>query len=220
MALKHLLATAAVTGALVVAGTLGAVSAQATPLPVPPGPINLPIYTQPGLPGFHLPPNLWQKPGPVLKPATPTEFIPFHVLPSSCAHVFPAGSPQAGDVLSADHSVQATTDPNLVALLNAQPSLNCNWTNSKTGSQVEVSVALISSGLVAPLETYFSAQGYIGEGEGGGYAAWTKGTNPIEYEAVSTNDYWFVVRTNDSHGGEYEDSIVRNLWALNGVSYE
>ena len=219
MALKHLIATAAATGALVAAGTLGAVSAQATPLPVPPGPINLPIYTQPGLPGFHLPPNLWQKPGPVVKPATPKEFITFHVLPSSCAQVFATGSPQAGAVLSADHSVQATTDRNLVALLNAQPSLNCNWTDPSTGLQVEVSVALISAGLISPLEAYFSALGYTGAGVGDGYLAWVNGTNPIESHAVSTNDYWVAIKTNDSHDGDYEFSIIQNLAALNGVFY-
>jgi hypothetical protein len=220
MALKHLIATAAVAGALVAAGTLGAVSAQATPLPVPPRPINLPIYTQPSYPGFHLPSNLWQKPGPVLKPSIPTEFIPLHVLPSSCAQVFPTGSPQAGDALSADHSVRSATDSNLVALLNAQPSLNCNWTNSVTGAQVEVSIALVSGSLVAPLQAYFSGQDYIGAGVGPGYVSWVKGTNPIESDAVSTNDYWVVVRTNDSHDADYESSIIQNLWALNGISYE
>lgn len=220
MALKHLIATAAVTGALVAAGTLGAVSAQATPLPVPPGPINLPIYTQPSSPGFHLPPNLWQKQGPRLKPSIPPEFVPFHVLPSSCAQVFPTGSPRAGDMLSADHTVRAATDPNLVALLNAQPSLNCNWTNSTTGSQVEVSLALISGNLVAPLESYFEPQGYIGEGVGPGFDSWTNGTDPVETEAVSTNDWWLVVRTNDHQGGDYVYSIVHNLWALNGVNLD
>lgn len=122
-------------------------------------------------------------------------------------------------MLSADHSVRAATDPNLVALLNAQPSLNCNWTNSTTGSQVEVSLALISGGLVTPLEAYFEPQGYIGEGVGPGFVSWTKGTNPVENEVVSTNDYWLVIRTNDSQGGEYQYEIVRNLWALNGVTY-
>lgn len=220
MALKHLLATAAVTGALVVAGSLGAIGAQATPLPVPPGPINLPIYTQPSLPGFHLPANLWQKRGPVLKPAIPPQFIPFRVLPTSCAQVFATGAPQPGASLSADHSVRATTDPNLVALLNAQPSLNCSWTNSTTGSQVNVSVALISSSLIAPLGTYFSAQGYVGGGVGTiGVDYWTNAT-VTEEEAVSTNDFWVVVSANDSSAGEHQYEIVQNLFAINGATFE
>jgi len=220
MALKHLIATAAVTGALVAAGTLGAVSAQATPLPVPPGPINLPIYTQPSLPGFHLPSNLWQKRGPVLKPAIPPQFIPFHALPSSCPQVFATGAPQVGAALSADHSVRATTDPNLVALLNAQPSLNCNWTNSATGSQVNVSVALISSSLIAPLVAYFSAQGYVGGGVGTtGVNYWTNETG-TEEEAVSTNGFWVVVSANDSSTSEDQYEIIQNLFAINGAAFE
>jgi len=221
MALKHFLATAATTAIVATLVAVGAGTAQATPLPVPPGPINLPIYTQPSYPGFHVPPSIRiLKPGPVLKPGVPVQFRPFGVAPTRCDQLFPGGTPQAGAVLSADHTVHSTIDANLAALLNAQPSLlNCNWTNPSTGLQLEVSVALINSNLISPLETYLEGAGYAGEGVGGNISGYDPGTSPVnEYQELSTNDFWVAVRTNDEAGG-YKDTVIQSVWALNGVSF-
>jgi len=192
MALKHFLASAATVAIVTALVAVGAGTAQATPVPLPPGPINLPIYTQPGLPGFHLPPSIRVlKSGPLPKPGVPVQFRQFRVAPTSCDQLFPGGTPQTGAVLSADHTVRSTIDANLVGLLNAQPSLlNCNWTNPASGLQLEVSVALINSTLISPIGTYLSAAGYIGEGVGGNFQGWTTGTSPVnEYHELSTNDF-------------------------------
>ena len=221
MALKHVLATAVATAAITAAlVAVGAGTANATPLPVPPGPVNLPIYTQPGTPGFHLPPSIIVlKPGPVLKPAVPVQFRPFHVAPTSCDQLFPGGSPQAGSTLSADHTVRATTDANVVALLNAQPTLlNCTWSNSKTGLQLEVSVALINSSLVSPVAGYLSAQGFAGYGNGAGISSWAIGTPISEKHDLSTNGFWVVTRGNDGHVEAYDETVIESVWGLNGVS--
>ena len=153
-----------------------------------------------------------------LKPSTPPQFVPFHVAPTSCAQLFPSGSPQAGSLLSADHSVQATTDTNLVALLNAQPSLNCNWTNSTSGLHVEVSVALINASLISPLNTYLGTS-FIGAGVGAGILSWDSETSPVdERHDVSTNDFWVVLRSNDGHADNYDETVVESVWGLNGLS--
>lgn len=217
MALKHLLATAAITATLV---AVGAGTAHANFLPVPPGPFNLPIYTQPNLPGFHLPPGIKiLKPGPVLKPGVPVQFRPFHVAPTRCDQLFPGGTPETGATLSADHTVRSTTDANLIALLNAQPTLlNCNWTNPASGLQLEVSVTLINSSLISPLETYLEATGYSGEGVGGNISGFSFGTSPVdEHQELSTNNFWVSVRGND-RSADYE-TVIESVWALNGVSF-
>jgi len=222
MALKHFLATAATAAIVTALVAVGAGTAQATPLPVPPGPINLPIYTQPSLPGFHLPPSIRVlKPGPVLKPAVPVQFRAFGVAPTSCDQLFPGGTPQAGAVLSADHTVRSTTDSILVALLNAQPSLlNCSWTNPSTGLQLEVSVALINSSLIPTITAYLNALGtYVGSGVGADAESSELTTGAVvETQTLSTNDFWVVTRTNDHLGPAYDQSVITALWGLNGLS--
>jgi len=147
MNLKHLLAgtvvTAAVTATLVLGG---AVSAQASifppPTPIGPGDVTKPIYTQPNLPGFHLPKELWTWYGPLFKPSALPPYT--HVL--DCAHVFSdlANSALVGEgyVLSSDHAIHATTDPQLLALLNAGTSNSCRWVQSKTGAIVDTTTAI------------------------------------------------------------------------------
>ena len=222
MALKHFLASAATAALVAALVATGAGTAQATPLPVPPEPNNLPIYTQPSYPGFHVPPSIRVlKPGRVLKPAVPVQFRPFGVAPTSCDQLFPGGAPQAGAVISADHTVHSTTDANLVALLNAQPSLlNCNWTNPSTGLQLEVSVALINSSLIPTITAYLNALGtYVGSGVGADAQSSELITGTVvETQTLSTNDFWVVTRTNDSRGPDWDASIITALWGLNGLS--
>ena len=222
MALKHFLATAATTAIVATLVAVGAGTAQATPLPVPPGPINLPIYTQPSYPGFHVPPSIRiLKPGPVLKPGVPVQFRPFGVAPTRCDQLFPGGTPQAGAVLSADHTVHSTIDANLAALLNAQPSLlNCNWTNPSTGLQLEVSVALINSSLIPTITAYLNALGtYTGDGVGADVVSSESATGTaVERQTLSTNDFWLVTRTNDGLGPVYDQSLITALWGLNGLT--
>src|SRR5476651_1983750 len=89
MTIKHLIAgtvvTAAVTSALVLGSAVGA-QAQVfpTPTPIGPGSVSKPIYTQPSLPGFHLPSELWTHYGPPFKPSALPQYA--HVL--DCSTVF------------------------------------------------------------------------------------------------------------------------------------
>ncbi|MEP6480425.1 MAG: hypothetical protein ABJA94_00280 [Rhodoglobus sp.] len=218
MVLRHLLATAAITGALVVAGVTGAANAQLIPLPVPPGSIDYPIYNQPGLPGFHLPRNvLILKPGPVLKPGLPDSLRPYTVFPTSCTQLFATGGPQGGASLLADTTVQATTEPTLVAQLNTLHSLNCNWANPTSGLQLEVSIAQIDLSQITPLNQYYGTHGYTTGGGGG--IVWFRqvsGSSVAEYAYLSVLNYWIVVSQNDRGGNQYADGISVALAHLNG----
>ena len=116
MTIKHLIAGAVVTVAVTSALVLGsAVTAQASifppPTPVGPGKIDLPIYTQPSLPGFHLPKELWTKYGPQVQPKRPHPYT--HAL--GCPDVFTpyatAALAREGYVLTSDSAIHVTTDP-------------------------------------------------------------------------------------------------------------
>jgi len=147
MTIKHLIAGAVVTVAVTSALVLGgAATAQAqvfpTPTPIGPGDVTKDIYTVPSTPGFHLPAELWTWYGPPVKPSALPKYT--HVL--DCAHVFTPYANSAlateGYVLSSDHAIHATTDPQLLALLNAGTSNSCRWVQSKTGAIVDTTTAV------------------------------------------------------------------------------
>ena len=147
MTIKHLIAGAVVTAAVTSALVLGsAVGAQAqvfpTPTPIGPGSVSKPIYTQPSLPGFHLPAALWTKYGPQVKPSSGLH--PYTVLPT-CATLFEpvyyTELADAGFALTSDHTPRATRDPQLLALLASAYSVNCDFVNSR-GSHLDISLAI------------------------------------------------------------------------------
>jgi hypothetical protein len=148
MTIKHLIAgavvTAAVSTALVLTSAVGA-NAQVfpTPTPIGPGSVAKPIYTQPSLPGFHLPAELWTKYGPLPMPKKPQ---PYSVLPANCSH---AVSPyllgvfaSEGYVFTGDTSVHATHDPQLLALLAGHTQISCRWVQPHTGVILDVTDAI------------------------------------------------------------------------------
>lgn len=148
MNLKHLVAGTVVTAAVSTALVLGsAVGAQAsifpTPTPIGPGSFSDPIYTNPSLPGFHLPKELWTKYGPQVQPKRVHPYS--HVL--DCSDVFSADSNNAlaseGYVLTSDHAIHATADySQLIDLLNAGTSISCRWVQDSTGAIVDVTTAI------------------------------------------------------------------------------
>jgi len=152
MTIKHLIAGAVVTAAVTSALVLGsAVTAQASifppPTPIGPGKVDLPIYTQPSLPGFHLPKELWTKYGPQVQPKRPHPYT--HAL--GCPDVFTpyatAALAREGYVLTSDSAIHVTTDPQLVALLTSGPStttqsISCRWVQTSTGAIVDVTTAI------------------------------------------------------------------------------
>ncbi len=147
MNLKHLLAGTVVTAAVCTALVLGsAVGAQAqvfpTPTPIGPGSVSKPIYTEPSLPGFHLPAELWTKYGPQVKPSALPKYE--HVLDCSAVFSTYANNALAGEgyLLTTDHAIYATDDTQLVTLLNAGTSTSCRWVQSKTGAIVDVTTAI------------------------------------------------------------------------------
>jgi len=147
MNVKHLLAgtvvTAAVSTALVLSSAVGA-QAMIFPPPTPigPGSVSKPINTVPSMRGFHLPQELWTKYGRQVKPSW---VQPYTVLPT-CATLFdPIFYSDLGDggfALTADHTLRATRDPQLLALLASAQSVNCDFVNSATGSHIDISVAV------------------------------------------------------------------------------
>lgn len=147
MTIKHLIAGAVVTAAVSTALVLGgAASAQATifppPKPIGPGDVTKPIYTQPGLRGFHLPKELWTWYGPQVKPSS--RLHPYTVLPTCTTlfePVFYSELTDAGFALTADHTPRATRDPQLLAQLASAYSVNCDFVNAR-GSHVDISLAI------------------------------------------------------------------------------
>jgi hypothetical protein len=147
MTIKHLIAgavvTAAVSTALVLTTAVGA-NAQVfpTPTPIGPGSVAKPIYTQPSLPGFHLPAELWTKYGPQVKPSA----LPKYSVLLSCGADFSpyayAALAREGYTLTGDSTPYATDDPQLLSLLAAGNSVSCRWVQRSTGAIVDVTTAI------------------------------------------------------------------------------
>jgi hypothetical protein len=156
MTIKHLIAgavvTAAVSTALVLSSAVGA-NAQVFPTPTPIGPGSFnskPIYTVPSLPGFHLPAELWTKYGPQPKPSTSRHA--YTVLPTCStlfAPVFYSELSGAGYALTADHSVRATQDAQLLSVLASAISVSCDFANASTGRHFDVTLAVYANDAAA-----------------------------------------------------------------------
>lgn len=151
MTIKHLIAGAVVTAAVSTALVLGsAVGANAqvfpTPTPIRPPSTNQPIYNQPSYPGFHVPSSMWIKYAPVKPSSAPQPVLhDFTVLPSCSTALDPLFAEDlfnGGYALSTDSTVRATQDPQLVALITAANSINCDFVNTSTGSHIDFALVI------------------------------------------------------------------------------
>jgi len=211
MNLKHLLAgtvvTAAVTAALVLGG---AASAQASifppPTPIGPGDITKDIYTVPSTPGFHLPAELWTWYGPQVKPKSPY----FTVLPT-CSTLFPAAVYDdlraAGYTLTTDTTVHATRDPQLLALIPAAHSINCDFVNVSTKGQIDITVATYVDD--AAVTARLGALGYSAPGGSHGWTATFADGHSERQDVITGLGGWDLLSSSNN------DPILENL--ENGV---
>ncbi|MEO6116266.1 MAG: hypothetical protein ABIP33_07775 [Pseudolysinimonas sp.] len=175
MTIKHLIAGAVVTVAVTSALVLGsAVGAQAqifpTPTPINPPSTNLPIYTQPSYPGFHVPAQILAAPGSKF-PLKPRSYGPhaYTALPT-CSTLFPSvfysELSDAGYALTTDHSVRATQDPQLLSVLASAISVSCDFANASTGRHFDVTLAVYANDAAA--NARLDALGYSAASGAGG----------------------------------------------------
>jgi hypothetical protein len=219
MTIKHLIAgavvTVAVTSALVLGGAAGA---QATIFPTPtphgPGSVNKPIYTVPSLPGFHLPKELWTWYGPPVQPKSAI----YRNLPT-CTTLFPSSFyddvRNAGYALTTDGAVHATRDSQLLALIPAAHSINCDFVNASTGGHIDITLAISVDDTA--VSSRLSALGYTAPGGANGWTAtFPDGRSEVQDVATGLGGWDLMSSSNhDPFLDNVENQLYANFMALN-----